>query len=122
MKYLVTEDHRTAFPNPIQLAQGEKVILGKTGGETVGEMPGDENWTDWTLCTKMDGSDEGWVPNRIITRDGDHGYIIEDYSARELNVDKGTVVKGIREMSGWLWLEHENERGWVPLDKLEKID
>jgi len=122
VKYLVTEDHRTEFPNPIQLVQGERVILGRKAEETVGETRYDENWTNWTLCTKMDGSNEGWVPNQIITHDGDHGYILEDYSARELDLDKGTIVKGVREMNGWLWLEHKNGNGWVPLDKLEKID
>ncbi|MCL2192745.1 MAG: SH3 domain-containing protein [Treponema sp.] len=119
MKYVVTEEHRTQFPNPIQLKLGEKVRLGKTAEETVGETPGDENWT---LCAKLDGSNEGWVPNQIITRDGDYGYIIEDYSARELDVDKGTLVKAIREMNGWMWLEHRNEVGWVPLYKLQKVD
>ena len=122
MKYLVTEDHRAISRNPIQLAQGEKVLLGKTGEETAGEIPGDENWTDWTLCAKLDGSNEGWVPDQIITRNGDCGYVTEDYSARELDVNKGMTVRGIKEINGWLWLECENETGWVPLNKLEKIN
>jgi len=122
MKYIVTEGHRTEFPNPIELVQGEKVTLGKTAEETVGETPGDEKWTNWTLCRKLDGSSEGWVPNQIITHDGNYGYIIEDYSAKELDVDKGAIMKGSREMNGWLWGECNSVTGWVPLDKLQKVD
>ena len=29
MKYKVIENHRTEYPNPILLSQGEKVILGE---------------------------------------------------------------------------------------------
>ena len=122
VEYLVTEDHRTEFPDPIRLESGEKVVLGKTSEETVGETPGDENWTDWTLCAKLDGSNEGWVPNQVIRREGGHGFAVEDYSARELNVDKGATMRGTREMNGWLWGECGGETGWVPLDKLRKID
>jgi len=122
MKYLITENHRTEYPNPISLEQGEKVILGKTSEETVGETSYDENWPNWVFCTKMDGSNEGWVPNQIITHDGDHGYANEDYSAKELDVDKGATMQGIKEMNGWLLGECNRETGWVPLDKLQKIN
>jgi len=122
MKYLVTEDHRTEFPNPMQLELGERVLLGKASEETEGETPCDENRTDWVFCAKMDGTSEGWVPSQIITRDGKHGYIIEDYSSKELDVDKGATMQGIREMNGWLWGECGRETGWVPLGKLQKTN
>jgi len=43
MKYIVKESHRTEFPNPIILKQGEKVVTGKTSEETIGETSYDEN-------------------------------------------------------------------------------
>jgi len=123
MKYVVKENHRTEFPNPIILKQGEKVVTGKTSEETVGETPYDENWTGWILCTKLDKSNDGWVPEQIIQIENDFGIITEDYSAKELDVDKGVVVEGIKELNGWMLSENKNtnETGWVPLDKLRKF-
>ncbi|MCL2793268.1 MAG: SH3 domain-containing protein [Spirochaetaceae bacterium] len=122
MKYIVTEDHRTEFPNPIKLEKGEKVITGETSEETIGETQYDENWPNWTFCAKMDGSNKGWVPNQIIKCEDNFGYIIEDYSAKELDIDSGAVVKGIKELNGWLWAENEKEEGWIPVDKVRKVE
>jgi hypothetical protein len=62
------------------------------------------------------------VPEQII--DGDSGKITEDYSAKELNIDEGTIAEGIKELNGWLWLKNKktNEVGWVPVGKLKKLD
>jgi hypothetical protein len=121
MEYIVTENHRSEFPNPIILKQGEKVVIGKTSEETIGETPYDENWPNWVFCTKTDGSNEGWVPKQIIENKQGYGEVLEDYCAKELDVDEGTVVEGIRELNGWLWLKNKNtnEIGWVPMDKLK---
>ena len=124
MNYIVIENHRSEFPDPIKLEKGEKVLLGETSEETIGETPYDENWPNWTFCAKMDGSNKGWVPNQVIQQDGNHGFIIEEYYAKELDIDTGTIVEGIKELNGWLWLKNKstNEIGWVPLDKLKKLE
>ncbi|MCL2412611.1 MAG: hypothetical protein FWC98_00550, partial [Bacteroidales bacterium] len=103
------------------LKQGEKVIIGQTSEETIGETQYDENWTNWIFCTKLDKSNEGWVPKQIIEVENDFGTITEDYSAKELDVDEGTIVDGIKELNGWLLSKSEktNEIGWIPLDKLQ---
>ena len=123
MKYIVKENHRTEFPNPIILKEGEKVITGKTSEETIGETSYDENWKDWVFCTKLDNSNEGWVPKQIIKIENNFGIIIEDYSAKEFVIDEGTIVEGIKELNGWLLSENKNtnEIGWIPMDKLGKI-
>jgi hypothetical protein len=115
MKYIVTEDHRTEYPDPIILKQGEKVIIGEESGE---------DWPNWVFCTKTDGSNGGWVPKQIINHERDYGIIINDYSAKELDIDKGIIVEGIEEMNGWLWSKNEatNEIGWIPLEKLMKLE
>ncbi|MCL2412853.1 MAG: hypothetical protein FWC98_01795 [Bacteroidales bacterium] len=45
-----------------------------------------------------------------------HGSVIEDYSAKELDIDEGTIVEKIKELNGWLWSKNTrtNEIGWVP--------
>jgi len=125
MKYIVIENHRTEYPNPIKLEKGEKVILGEKSEETIGETQYDENWPNWIFCTKSDNSNKGWVPEQIIQKDENcYGYVIENYSAKELDINKGTAVEGIKELNGWLWLKNiqSNEIGWVPMDKLKKIE
>ena len=108
MKYIVKENFRTEFHNPITLCQGEKVIV----GDESDEMP------NWIFCKKTDNSNEGWVPKHIIKTDNNYGIIVEDYSAKELDIDKGTIVMGIKELYGWLWLKNTvtNEIGWVPME------
>jgi len=63
------------------------------------------------------------VPKQIIKIENDFGIITEDYSAKELDIDEGTIVEGIKELNGWLLSENKNtnEIGWIPMDKLEKI-
>ena len=115
MKYKVIENHKTEFPNPILLKKDEKVIIGEESGN---------EWPNWVFCKKLDGSNEGWVPKQIIKYDNNYGFIIEDYYAKELDIDKGIIVEKIKELNGWLWLKNldTNEIGWVPLSKLEKIE
>jgi hypothetical protein len=112
MKYIVIENHRTEFPNPIILNKEEKVIIGE---ESI-------NWPNWVFCTKLDGSNKGWVPKQIITYENEYGKIIEDYSAKELDIDKGTIVEGIRELNNWLWVKNKktNAIGWIPVEKLKE--
>ena len=63
------------------------------------------------------------MPKQIIKIENDFGIITEDYSAKELDIDEGTIVEGIKELNGWLLSENKNtnEIGWIPMDKLEKI-
>ena len=112
MEYIVIENYRTEYPNPIFLEKGEKVVIGEESGE---------NWPNWIFCTKMDGSNKGWVPKQIIKQENNYGIISEDYSAKELDVDKGIIVEGIKELNGWLWLMNKEtkEIGWVPMENLK---
>jgi hypothetical protein len=115
MNYIVVKDHRTEFPNPLSLEKGELVIVGEES---------DKSWPNWVFCKKIDGSNEGWVPKQIIEYENANGKIIEDYSAKELDIDKGTIVEGIKELNGWLWLKNTktSEIGWVPTDNLKLLD
>jgi len=112
MTYIVIEQHETEYPNPIKLKAGERVIIGEESTDT---------WFNWVFCTKIDGSNEGWVPKQIIEYDS--GIISQDYSAKELNVEKGMIVEGIKELNGWLWskIKSTDEKGWIPLEKIKLL-
>jgi hypothetical protein len=114
MEYIVIKAHRTEFHDPIILKQGEKVIIGEESSDT---------WLNWIFCTKTDGSNKGWVPKQIIKHIDNYGEITEDYSAKELDIDEGTIIEGIKELNGWLWLRNKNinEIGWVPMENLKKL-
>jgi hypothetical protein len=115
MEYIVIKNHRTEYHNPITLKQGEKVIIGEESGK---------NWPNWIFCTKMDGSNKGWVPKQILKCEANYEIIVEDYSAKELEIDKGAIVEGIKELNGWLWLKDKGtkEIGWVPMENLKKME
>ncbi|MDR1430400.1 MAG: hypothetical protein LBI85_08940, partial [Spirochaetaceae bacterium] len=69
-------------------------------------------------------SNKGWVPEQIIEYKDDYGIIIEDYSAKELDIETGTIVEGIKELNDWIWLKNKitNETGWVPKNKLKELE
>ena len=118
MKYIVTTKHETEFPNPIVLAKGEQVIVGQDPNPEVNP----DTWVNWVYCIKADGSNEGFVPSQIIEQENDKGIVLEDYTANELNADKGIVLLGMKELNGWLWAENTTtgELGWIPLENIEK--
>lgn len=93
----------------------QKVIIGKESNDTC---------PNWIFCTKIDGSNEGWVPKQIIKKTGSYGEITEDYTAKELDIDEETIVEGIKELNGWLWLKIKstNEEGWVPMENLKRLE
>ena len=111
MNYLVTKNYETEFTNPISLTAGEKVTIGEESSE---------QWLNWVYCTKNDHSNAGWVPKQIINYADET--ILEDYSAKEMNVKKGEIVEGLKELNGWLWAKNKatDEIGWIPLEVLEK--
>src|SRR5690606_15251699 len=64
---------------------------------------GPEGWDNWIFCS-MSRHSGGWVPEQIIERlPGDAGRALEDYSAREMNVDPGDQVLGERTLNAWCW-------------------
>lgn len=101
--------HRTEYEHPIKLEKGESVTLGERAPE--------ENWKDW-IWAENDRGHGGWVPVQLIdySEDGRRGTVLEDYSARELNVDAGEEIVRIRTLNGWTWVRRTSDReeGWIP--------
>ncbi|KLN99656.1 ligand-binding protein SH3 [Stenotrophomonas muris] len=115
MNYIVTAAHRSEFPHPIILRRGQALVVGE-------RYEGPEGWDDWFLC-EAEGQQPGFVPAPVIGRDAQGGaFATQDYCARELDVDPGQTLRGMRTLNGWAWCVPENgEPGWVPFEKLRAI-
>jgi hypothetical protein len=116
MRYKVTREHRSNYPNPITLSKGQTILLGKKYDDP-------EGWHGWIYCRTTCGTQEGWVPEQMIQAQGNTGLILADYTARELDVGVGQEVLGFRKLNGWVWCEKASgsDAGWVPLDNLKLL-
>lgn len=116
MNYEVIEAHESNYPNPITIKKGTKVKVGD-------KYNGPENWEKWRYCYTLDNRTEGWVPEQLLVIENEYGIILEDYTAKELNVEKGEIIKGMRELNGWLWCIKiiDGDEGWLPKEKLRVI-
>ncbi|MCP8466130.1 SH3 domain-containing protein [Pseudomonas sp. ZM23] len=113
MHYRVIHSHRSEFPQPITFARGAPLAVGE-------RYTGAEAWDDWYFCTTP-GQAGGWVPSQVFRLTGDGvGEALEDYTARELDVDIGERLLGTRQFGGWVWCSRVEgeESGWVPLECL----
>ena len=114
MKYIIIEDHKSDNPDPIIIKKGSRLKVDKKKVST------SEEWPNWIYCYSVDDNSEGWTPEQIIQIDGEYGIVLEDYSAKELDAKKDEVVKGIRELNGWVWCSKidYSEEGWLPKEKI----
>jgi hypothetical protein len=113
MKFEIIEEHINDNPTPITVDKGAIVRVGERSNSA-------GNWPNWVYCYSLDGSGEGWTPVQIIQIETEYGIVAEDYSAIELNVEKGETVEGDRELNGWVWCNKVNgvEEGWLPKEKM----
>jgi len=106
--------HKTEYENPIKLDKGEHVKLGERAPE--------ENWRDW-IWAESGTHKGGWVPVQLIdfSADKSSGVILENYSAKELNIEKGESVVKIKTLNGWTWVRRtsDNNEGWIPNETIE---
>lgn len=113
MKYIVIEEHKNDNLTPIIITKGSNVRIGERSNSN-------GNWPNWIYCFSEDGHVEGWTPIQIIRIEGSYGIVLEDYSAVELEVQKGETVEGAIELNGWTWCKKINykDEGWLPNGKL----
>lgn len=52
------------------------------------------------------------------------GFALEDYTAKELNVEQNEHVIGLRETNGWIWCIRtlDSDEGWLPKENLELVE
>ncbi|MCP3748870.1 SH3 domain-containing protein [Pseudomonas sp. SBB6] len=114
MKFRVIDAHRSEYPEPITFAKGAPLSIGE-------RYEGEEGWDNWYWCSTA-GQPAGWVPGQVIERLGDdQGIALEDYCARELEVQAGDCLVGGRQLNGWVWCSKGRASGWVPLQVLQVI-
>ncbi|MCR8843984.1 SH3 domain-containing protein [Paenibacillus sp. SC116] len=114
VNYSVVTKHRTEYPNPLVLLKGQSIFIGE-------KYSGPEEWDNWYYCTTLDHKHGGWVPGQLIDVIEAQGVILEDYTAKELDVNEGEQVVGTKELNGWIWCVNtlNSEEGWVPKENLK---
>ncbi|HEY9273695.1 SH3 domain-containing protein [Achromobacter sp.] len=116
-RYLVIQSHASEFPEPMRVRKGDRVAVGE-------RYDGPEGWPDWYHCTPAD-QEAGFVPAQFLDHHADgSATMLEDFTNKELDVAEGEVLRGERELNGWVWATRleDGETGWVPLDNLRMCD
>lgn len=105
---IIISNYSTQYQNPIVLKKGDRVRLGQE------EM--EEKWKGWIWAEKAIHG--GWVPLQILKKDTNNltAEVLEDYSAKELDVEEGDIVMIAEQLNGWVLAAHETtkEMGWIP--------
>lgn len=113
--YRVIKSRKTDSDNPIVLHKGDKVIC-------IEESSVDGDWAGWIYCKSE--NNEGWVPKQIINRNNDIGTILEDYDAREFDIEVDEIIIMNKILNGWIWGTKQYDpltKGWAPLNHLEEV-
>ncbi|MCW5258387.1 hypothetical protein D5038_19135 [Verminephrobacter aporrectodeae subsp. tuberculatae] len=90
-------NYEVAYPNPIKLVEGEKVVIEKW--ETNPE------WKGWVFCVSESGV-KGWVPETYLRVSGNAAIVLKPYDATELAVTQGENVQPHYSEFGWTWVEN----------------
>lgn len=111
--FKIRTTYKTIFKNPVVVKPGEivKVI----------EIEKKEKWKGWIRVES--NSNNGWVPVQILelSEDGHSAKILENYTAKELDVGQGELIQKIYSLNGWTWSRRiiDNEEGWIPDEIIE---
>ena len=106
---LVVRDYHAQYSHPIAMQAGDRIQIGRR----------DEDYQGWIWCTHSDGR-SGWVPESLVSIDGNDGRAQCDYTAKELSAVTGEVLELGEAHSGWIWATNSRgESGWLPIDHLK---
>jgi SH3-like domain-containing protein len=108
---VVIADNEPTYPDPIQVKQGDILIVGEE----------DPEYRGWIWCENQDGKC-GWVPGDCIETTGSVSKAKYNYSAVELGAVSGEHLLVIDEKNGWALCSKDNgQLGWLPLSKVTEI-
>ena len=104
-QYRANADYTVVDRCPLQLEAGDVV---KTG-------PKDKQWPGW-IWVSNDAGRGTYVPEDCVKKEkGQPATMSQAFNARDLSVEKGAVVTGLREVGGWLWCrDASGAEGWLP--------
>lgn len=109
----VIEEYQAPYPDPIRANAGDEVSV-DAGKET--DIAG------WVWCTNREGKG-GWVPTAYLEINGQRGKMLCDYTAIELMIHVGDVLKVQKEESSFYWVTNQaGEQGWVPIANVEATE
>jgi hypothetical protein len=109
MKYLVIRTHNPESGGYLKAAVNDELDFERR--ETI--YPG------WIWCTDKNDV-QAWVPEAFVSITGSTCRMLRDYCSREIEVRVGDRVEVLETESGWAWvMDHNQERGWTPMDCLE---
>ena len=110
----VTTAHQASYDAPIEVRQGEPLVL--SGREFV--------WDGhrWLWAAAPDGR-EGWIPDDLPHAVGGQVTARRDYSAVELTCAANGLVSALWQTHGWTWCRTGDGReGWLPDRNLGPAD
>ncbi len=105
MKFQATSDYQVTDRNPLVLAAGDAVRVGRP----------DPGWPGWVWVSGIDGRGSH-VPEEILAaREDGTAEVLRSFQARDLSVVRDEAVESLREVKGWHWCRNERgEEGWLP--------
>ncbi|EKM98223.1 SH3 domain-containing protein [Acidocella sp. MX-AZ02] len=110
MNFIVIENWKATYTDPIRLAAGESIYL--TGRQ--------DNWDGhiWLWARSANGL-EGWILDSLVCQGEVGPFAKEEYTAIELTCQVGQVLVGEKETHGWVYCRSAaGSAGWVPRKNL----
>ena len=104
--------HERSYQTPLVAALGEQVVVVRR----------DADAPAWLWCEHVRSGRAGWTPEAFLEQSDDAsvGRLRRDYSAMELTVAVGEVVRAFETVAGWTWcVNADGLGGWLPDWKLE---
>jgi len=103
--FRVTADYQVTDRNPLVLAEGDFVRLGRP----------DAGWPGWIWVSAIDGRGSH-VPEDILIPGADGtAEVTRPFHARDLSVVREETVESLREVKGWHWCRNaQGAEGWLP--------
>ena len=73
----------------------------------------DSQFKEWMWC-ELNGV-QAWVHSSFLQIGGDEGKFLEKYNSMELDINKGDILKILRNLNGWMYVKADSEKyGWLP--------
>ncbi len=117
MEYQVIKRYKSECQNPIIIFKGDTFSIDEKYNDDW------DGWDDWYFCETQEQI-KGWVPKQVIKwLSNNEGEALANYFAKEMDVDEGELLTGIKELNGWVWCKNlsSKEEGWVPIKNLVRI-
>jgi SH3-like domain-containing protein len=112
MQARILRGYRRTYDNPLVVRKGDPVRVGRP----------DDEFPGWWWCAGPDNR-QGWVHEKYLDQKRPTATAVADYSAMELDCEKGDLVEVLIELGGWtLCRKADGAVGWVPTTHVGRED